>query len=329
MNKLSIYTLKAFRKLYLKSFGTPHLSPIPQEKDADKASDMIYDLLVSDKPCMIARFGAVELSCIINYLSIKENNRNIFKYIKGETTDWWWNEGVKYCMMNNAGFFPPTENNLERFCELMLEDIKQLDLLGSWLPEEFIVKTYFKDAGIVSLHLLEPFWCDKPWTRALEGKKVLVVHPFAQLIEKQYQDKRTKLFSNDKILPSFNLQTIQAIQSLGGESNDFNDWFEALRWMENEIDKKDFDICLIGCGAYGFPLAAHVKRVGKKAIHLGGVLQILFGIKGKRWERKEYGVKERGIPYGFYSTMMNQYWVHPNENIRPKNANKVEGGCYW
>ena len=176
---------------------------------------------------------------------------------------------------------------------------------------------------------MEPFWWDIPWTRVLEGKKVLVVHPFAQLIEKQYRDKRTKLFSNDKILPSFNLQTIQAIQSLGGESNDFNDWFEALRWMENEIDKKDFDICLIGCGAYGFPLAAHVKRVGKKAIHLGGVLQLLFGIKGKRWERKEYGVKEWGIPYGFYSTMMNQYWVYPNENVRPQNANKVEGGCYW
>ena len=26
----------------------------------------------------------------------------------------------------------------------------------------------------------------------------------------------------------------------------------------------------LGCGAYGFPLAAHVKRMGKKAIHMGG-----------------------------------------------------------
>lgn len=329
MNKLSIYTLKALRKLYLKSFGTSDLSSIPQEKNPNKASDMIYALLASDKPCMIARFGATELTCIKNFMSIKAGDKNILKYIKGETFDWWWNSNIMAQMQNWSGFFPPTEDNLERFCELMLEDIKQLDLLGSWLPEEFFLSTYFKDADIVCLHLLEPFWCDKPWTKVLEGKKVLVVHPFAQLIEKQYRDKRTKLFSNDKILPSFNLQTIQAIQSLGGESNDFNDWFEALRWMENEIDKKDFDICLIGCGAYGFPLAAHVKRVGKKAIHLGGVLQLLFGIKGKRWEREEYGVKEWGIPYGFYSTMMNKYWVYPNENIRPQNANKVEGGCYW
>lgn len=49
--------------------------------------------------------------------------------------------------------------------------------------------------------------------------------------------------------------------------------------MKDEIDKRDYDIALIGCGAYGFPLAAHIKRSGKKAVHLGGALQLLFGIK--------------------------------------------------
>ena len=53
--------------------------------------------------------------------------------------------------------------------------------------------------------------------------------------------------------------------------------------MENEIDKHDYEVCLIGCGAYGLPLAAHVKKQGKKAIHIGGALQLLFGIMGKRW----------------------------------------------
>lgn len=329
MNKLFIYTLKALRKVYAKSFGHPDLISIYQEKNPDKASEIIYNLLVSNKPCMIARFGATELSCIHNYLSIKAGDKCVLKYIKGETFDWWWNPNIMAQMQNWSGFFPPTEDKLEQFCELMLEDIKELDLFGSWLPDEFYLNDYFNGVDAVSLHLLEPFWSNTPWTRALEGKKVLVIHPFAQLIEQQYHNKRTELFSNNKILPLFNLQTIQAVQSLGGESNDFNDWFEALRWMEQEIDKKDFDICLIGCGAYGFPLAAYIKQMGKKAIHIGGVLQILFGIKGKRWERKEYGVKEWGIPYGFYSNMMNSNWVSPEEDFCPQNANKVEGGCYW
>ena len=31
-------------------------------------------------------------------------------------------------------------------------------------------------------------------------------------------------------------------------------------------------------------LAAHVKRLGKRAVHLRGATQILFSIKGKHWE---------------------------------------------
>ena len=73
-------------------------------------------------------------------------------------------------------------------------------------------------------------------------------------------------------MPDFDLITIKAVQSLGG-GEQFQSWFDALDWMKAEIDKHDYDICLIGCGAYGFPLAAHVKRLGKKAFHLGGALQ--------------------------------------------------------
>ena len=45
------------------------------------------------------------------------------------------------------------------------------------------------------------------------------------------------------------------------------------------MNKTDYDICLIDCGAYKFPLAAHAKRQGKKAIHLDGSLQLLSKIK--------------------------------------------------
>ena len=68
----------------------------------------------------------------------------------------------------------------------------------------------------------------------------------------------------------------------GGQCSQFNTWFDALDYMKSEIDKYDYDVCLIGCGAYGFPLATHVKHNGKQAIHLGGTLQLLFGIKGNR-----------------------------------------------
>jgi hypothetical protein len=44
-----------------------------------------------------------------------------------------------------------------------------------------------------------------------------------------------------------------------------------LPWHAKDIDCLEFDVALIGAGAYGLPLAACVKRLGKKAIHMGGV----------------------------------------------------------
>ena len=88
--------------------------------------------------------------------------------------------------------------------------------------------------------------------------------------------------------------------------------------MKNQILKKDFDIALIGCGAYGFPLAAHVKRIGKQAIHLGGSLQILFGIKGKRWDN-----------HPVISKLYNEHWIRPRVEDKPNKAHLVEDACYW
>jgi hypothetical protein len=326
MNKLFIYSLKVLRKLNTNVFGIV-LKSTTCEQDPDKASELIYNALISDKPCMIARFGSNELNALINYQSINNNSRSIFKYIRGEQFEWWWNEGIIKCLHKNAGFFPPIIYKIEQFCDLMLQDMIEVDILGSWLADEQLFEKDLENAKKIQLRFLEPYWAENNWSKALEGKKVLVVHPFAEDIMQQYK-KRELLFKNN-ILPDFELTTIRAVQSLADEQTGFNDWFEALDFMKSEIDKVDYDICLIGCGAYGFPLAAHVKRMGKKGFHYGGALQLLFGIRGKRWEDPNYGVRQWGIPYGFYSNLMNEHWIRPGNKEIPKNAQVVEGACYW
>jgi hypothetical protein len=326
MNKLSIYPLKVLRKLYINFFEKSPEKPECEQKP-DKASQIIYDALISDQPCMIARFGSTELTCLINYIGVHQERRQFLNYIKGISSSWWWEENIINQMKQWSGFFPANKDKIEQFCELMLQDIPGVDILGSWLADEQLFDKELKNAQKIHLRLLEPYWAENYWSRALEGKKVLIVHPFAKDIELQYQ-KRDLLFKNN-ILPNFELTTIRAVQSLGDEKTEFNDWFEALEFMKAEIDKVDYDICLIGCGAYGFPLAAHVKRMGKKGFHYGGALQLLFGIRGKRWEDPNYGVKEWGIPNGFYTNLMNEHWIRPSNMAMPKNAELVEGACYW
>lgn len=322
------YILNGLRKVFLKTFKVKALEKPKCELDGEVASKIIYDLISSGQPSMIARFGATELALMVNYLGVKKADKNIVKYITGKSGPWWWEEQRIKQMQEWSGFFPPTEEKSLEFCELMMDDINEVDILGSWVANEhhFINEM---NAKLVHLRLLEPFWADSPWTAALAGKKILVVHPFSETIIRQYE-KRDKLFKNNSYLPEFkSLHTIKAVQTLGENNTEFKDWFEALQWMKDEIDKHDYDVCLIGAGAYGFPLAAHVKRSGKVGFHMGGALQLMFGIRGKRWEDPNYGVKEWGIEEGAYSSLINEYWTRPNESEKPKTANQVEGACYW
>lgn len=295
---------------------------------ADNVSEIICDELQSDMPTMIARYGYTELICIINYLGVRHGRPNMLRYLLGMELDWWWRPSTLRQIAEWSGFFPPTIPAVERFCKMMLEDSADLDILISWLPEERRLEPYIGARKYIQGLFIDPFWAEKPWTRILKGKKVLVVHPFADLIQQQYQQHRQCLFENPEILPSFSLRVLPAVQSLGGINTDFADWFSALEYMKREISRIDFDICLLGCGAYGFPLSAFVKRIGKKAVHMGGSLQLLFGIIGHRWEDADYGAKELG-KRGCYPSLINDYWVRPGDDLKPQNAENVENACYW
>lgn len=320
MNPVNRIILKGLRKIYRKLNQTNGNTGRNWRMFSNKeyANKLISDLLQKDEPCMIARFGANELSCLVNYIAIKKGNKSWGDYIKGKSAKWWWDQRILNQMEQMAGFFPASINNIEKFCELMLQDMNELDALGSWLLEERLFDRELKSVKKVVLEDIEPFFAANPWTHVLAGKKVLVVHPFTETIEAQYK-KRGLLFDNN-LLPEFELKTVKAVQSIAGEKTEHEDWFAALKWMQSEIDKVDYDIAIIGCGAYGFPLAAYIKRKGKKAVHLGGVSQLVFGIKGKRWD--SYIVWP-------YTNLFNEHWVYPGETEKPGNAAMVEGACYW
>lgn len=285
-------------------------------------ANIIYSNLSGNRPCMIARYGANEQRVVANYLSIKKGDRNLWQLIEGRQPYWWWNKLQRRELKTNAGFFPNETVFVERYANLMMEDTKMLDVLLTWYGWEPLLIGKNSGIKLVSLYEAEPWWQPEPWTRCLRGKKVLVVHPFAELIEEQYQ-QRKHLFANPDILPEFELHTIKAVQSINGECSEYANWFEALSYMKKQMDTNDYDIALIGCGAYGFCLAAHAKRMGKKAFHMGGVLQLLFGIKGRRWESASYH------PIYNYSTLFNNYWVKPGAQLKPPTADDIEGGCYW
>ena len=99
-------------------------------------------------------------------------------------------------------------------------------------------------------------------------------------------------------------------------------WFETYKIMCNDISKIDFDIALLGCGGYGLPLCNYIRHdLQKSAIYVGGGLQLLFGIMGRRWEN---------IP--MWKKIINENdtkFIRPSKEEQPPNNTRIEGGCYW
>lgn len=273
-------------------------------------NDVISKHLLSDKPEMLCRFGTLELETV-RQMFVYKNSRNHFAK---------WHRRL---FANTAGFFPVDDYNMTRFACEQLDILKDVDVMScrSEKYEIEVVKKYLQHSDLICINTIQfPFWFKNPWSKHLKGKKVLVINPFDETIRKQYA-KRELLFKDPEVLPEFELITYRPVQGIGNSKKllKYATWFEALEDMKNDIKEIDFDIAIIGAGAYGIFLAQYCKTLGKKAVHMGGATQLLFGISGKRWDD------------WFGSRFYNEHWTRPSKSETPDGVEQFENGtlAYW
>lgn len=317
-NIRNIYFNKALRRHFLLKYF--HVEPVmphyahKKVMSKKRTNDYIAEKIQKGEPFFAGRFGNTELSIVTSVLK----NRIVGRSPENDARlEEWFTRS-----RDVSGIFPCDLSIAEPFSDVILDAASELDLLAMWHlhMEDFVIEEYVSQAKLTYLLRLEPWLSKNPWSATLKGKKVLIIHPFEDTILAQYQ-KRELLFPGTEVLPDFELNTLKAVQTVAGvEDSRFKDWFEALEYMYEEALKKDFDIAIIGCGAYGMPLGAKLKRAGKQAIHLGGATQLMFGIKGRRWE-ENYPSK--------IAECFNEAWVYPLESEKPQNAVVVENACYW
>ena len=282
------FGLWPFKEIYLKYIGINGKKVLNKKK----INEVLVQKIKSGEPFMLARYGSSEFRAIINDKDF-------------------------HLVCFYSGFFPQDEKLRKKFIKTYFDSSKLIDIFLIWNYRNHFLKEFKLVKKFPNVkYLSRTFYVgcfNEPWIKSLKGKKVLVVHPFKKTIESQHK-KREKL----GILPKLkSFEVIKAVQTIAGNKDPrFETWFDALDYMKKEIDKKDFDIAIIGCGAYGLPLAAHVKSIGKQSIHLAGKTQLLFGIKGKRWDN------DPGISY-------TKDWISPLDEDKIQNYKKIEEGCYW
>ena len=219
----------------------------------------------------------------------------------------------------NAGIFPVDDQALAGAAQELWTALTSLELLGCW-PVEYQARLLMDLPQLpwrCEMPDLEPFGYALPWTAALEGQRVLVLHPFRRSLEQQWT-RRLELFPGRPVLPAFDPLFVATPMTVRGAAHGFASWQAALDQLWRQVQGLSFDVALIGCGAYSLPLAGRIRGQGRSAIHLGGSLQLLFGVFGRRWER-----------FDSQRALLNAAWIRPLAEDRPNSYQAVEDGCYW
>ena len=295
-----------------------HLKPRDESDEARQHTDTkIAEMLRSSRPCAIGKIGTTELMGL-EYL---------YRWIQPS----WppaasWRRTAKR-LYDCSGLFPVRKDIYMRWSLEYRSSLEQMDFLAQWQPpdiylsvvEDRVINLLAPHAFRGSIHYLRLWKNHALWLRALAELKWLVIHPFTITIRSQLRHMpRFGIFSplcQDLLEQrAVDTQLIACPQFAYMVPPKHRDWFHALEEMKSQMENSDFDITLVGAGAWSLPLVAHAKKIGKKGIHLGGSLQLLFGIKGGRYENK-----------GIY----NDAWIRPLPQEIPSNFKKMEEGAYW
>ena len=153
----------------------------------------------------------------------------------------------------------------------------------------------------------------------IRDKNILVVSSFTHLIKKQFESGKLYKLGID-FPPVKNVDGVTTPYCFLNQGPHKN-YFETLDIIFEEIKQKEFDIALLGCGAYGHMLTHKIHAEMKKdAFYIGGCVTNIFGILSTR---------ERTVGMGKH-VQTNEHWILdiPVE-YRPSNFKEIEGGCYW
>jgi len=154
------------------------------------------------------------------------------------------------------------------------------------------------------------YWCrHSALYPLLDGKKILIISSFAELIKQQLLSGNLyKIFDN---FPKIEIEPVQFPYTFLNNGPNENS-FETMELIFNKIEKIQFDVAILSCGAYAALLGEKIhNNLKKDVISIGSKITQMFGIDPSKKEKKEGWITE--IP----------------ENYIPNYYLKIEGGGYW
>lgn len=267
---------------------------------------------IQHPPCFIGRITDVELRTAYDL-----HHGTLHNIVKNQAE-----------IENNAGIHCKNPASLNKYAKRFLEAYDHCTHIAEWSKggemhrlvgkaQEWIAERTPHTPKLSAIHL-EPYYeADSGWMPALKGKRVLIIHPFAQTFQKQAH-KIPSLFPNRPWFEDCTLLFVKPPMTMAG-NHQGRDWEEHLDAFLPSLDALDFDVALVAAGGYGMLISDVIFTQHRKSvIYIGGALQLFFGVIGKRWFTNPTIMK-----------LVTDDWVRPASEERPPKYTNVEKGCYW
>lgn len=284
------------------------------QKTPLNSPDIVYQEIIksidNQLPMCVARVGSVESEIIL-----WSQNITIPCYPFGK---WRTSFDDTISGVTNAGIRPRSRDSYQQYGQLAFDALDYIDHWAVWCTnyEAVLINQCNHKPSLCELEILAPtMQFSSHWIDALNTKRILIVSPFQDSIQHQIP-KLIDIWPSRQWLINSKITFYKFPYLI--DDNCLLNWWDVYNEIATILTTDQYDVALFGCGGLGLPLAALAKKSGKIGIHLGGHLQLLFGIYGNRHLEQEW-----------HKSCINGYWIRPLNHEVAQTANRLEKSCYW
>ena len=234
--------------------------------------------------------------------------------------------GLERACLKQQGIYPVDNEFYRQYGKFYIDHARNLDTLGIcyYSGEVKILKYYRLNNKLIYYVNQEPERseenCYLPYFR---DKRLLIVCPFGDVLKSQATKEIFEGVWSKTGKKWFYPKSVDALEFPYGFAPDTHRIYptvlELFDDIKNRLHRKDFDVALIAAAGLAIPIASYIKSMGKIAIDLGGHLQFVFGVLGKRWRDSEDGKRN------YY----NDFWIDMPARYKPKETDVCDNGAYW
>lgn len=238
---------------------------------------------------------------------------------------------MRFHACTQAGVFPDSDEFVTQCGSAFMTSLAQMDFLAAHHSPlvDRVLERLDRRPSVIGFNDLEPnrslpyepMDCYLP---DLQDRRVLIITtPADLLVQRAIPDIFTAVWKSTGC-PWFYPASVEALSFTSVFDPSVREKFDSSLELESSIcrdlARRDFDIALVGASAMGIPIVRHVKEMGKVGLSLGGHLQVLFGVQGRRW---------RDDP-DWQRDYWNPSWLDmPTETYPRRGGWVVDDGAYW